>query len=189
MFSNPAKLSDAILRLWSALLARLPRARLIVAGAMMADVPEAFRRRFAACGLTPDRTTLLPAKRFGEYLAMHAATDAILDTHPYSGGTTTCHALWMGVPVVTLAGNTPTSRGGATLLHAVGLDELIADSPDAYLRIAEQLVSDGARLQRLRETMRARMGASTLMDEAGFTRDLEAAYRDLWRSWCSARVA
>ena len=184
VFSNPAKFSAPILRLWAALLARLPSARLIVVGAMMAAVPDEFRRRFAACGLPPDRVSLLPARRFADYLAMHAEVDAMLDTYPYSGGTTTCHSLWMGVPIVTLAGDTATSRGGATLLHAVGLDALVAHSEEDYLRIAAALVADGAALQRMRETMRARLRGSTLLDEAGFTRNLEDAYRGLWRERC-----
>jgi predicted O-linked N-acetylglucosamine transferase (SPINDLY family) len=189
VFSNPAKLSEPILRLWASVLARLPRARLIVAGAMMANVPEAFRRRFAACGLTPDRVTLLPAKRFNDYLAMHGEVDIVLDTQPYSGGTTTCHSLWMGVPVVTLAGETATSRGSASLLHAVGLKTLIAETPARYVEIAALLASDAKRLAQLRSGMRARMKKSPLMDEAGFTRNLEAAYRKLWRNWCAARAA
>ena len=110
--------------------------------------------------------------------------DIILDTFPYTGGTTTCHALWMGVPVVSLTGNTATSRGGASLLHAAGLDELVADTPDEYLELAAALAHDRPRLAALRAGMRDRMMASPLMDAERFTRNLEEAYRAMWVSWC-----
>jgi predicted O-linked N-acetylglucosamine transferase (SPINDLY family) len=91
----------------------------------------------------------------------------------------------MGVPVVSLAGDATPSRGGASLLDAIGLDELVADTPEAYLSKASSLASDRGRLSTLRSGMRERMSASPLMDAAGFTRDLERGYRDMWRRWCS----
>ena len=109
----------------------------------------------------------------------------MLDTFPHTGGTTTCDALWMGAPVVTLAGETATSRGGASLLHAVGLDELVAHTPEEYLDIATTLARDPHRLAALRAGMRKRMAASPLLDEVQFTRNLESAYRTMWRTWCT----
>ena len=108
----------------------------------------------------------------------------MLDTFPYTGGTTSCHALWMGVPLVTLTGKTSTSRGGASLLNTIGLQDLVADTPERYLGIAENLANDLARLRELRAGLRGRMLASPLMDVPEFTRGLERAFRSMWKSWC-----
>jgi protein O-GlcNAc transferase len=113
--------------------------------------------------------------------------DVILDTFPYTGGTTTCHALWMGIPVVSLVGDAAPSRGGASLLGSVGLGELVADTPRQYLDKACSLASDSARLSTLRAEMRARLSASPLLDAARFARNLEQAYRSMWRNWCRNR--
>jgi predicted O-linked N-acetylglucosamine transferase (SPINDLY family) len=93
----------------------------------------------------------------------------------------------MGVPVVSLVGETATSRGGASLLHAIGLGELVAQTPDQYVDIACDLAQDAARLAALRAGMRERMRASALMDAPLFTRNLESAFRLMWRSWCAER--
>jgi predicted O-linked N-acetylglucosamine transferase (SPINDLY family) len=185
VFANPAKIGDPNIKLWSQLLAQVPNSRLLVVGATLTTIPREFVERFTRLGIDPQRLLLLGAKPFPEYLAMHREADVILDTHPYSGGTTTCHALWMGVPVVSLAGETATSRGGTSLLHAVGLKELVAETPKQYVDIAIALAADPKRLARLRAGMRKRMAASPLMDEVRFTRNLEKAYRAMWRSWCA----
>src|SRR5262249_28872176 len=96
----------------------------------------------------------------------------------------TCHSLWMGVPVVTLAGTTAMSRGGASVLGAVGLPELVAGSADDYFAIASGLARDPARLADLRRGLRERVARSPLVDTACFTRDLEGEYRRVWRAWC-----
>ena len=108
----------------------------------------------------------------------------MLDTFPYTGGTTTCHALWMGVPVVSLAGTSAPSRGGASLLRAIALDELVVDTSEQYLDTACGLASDPQRLSVLRAGMRTRMSESPLMDATRFTCHLEQAYRSIWRHWC-----
>lgn len=107
-----------------------------------------------------------------------------LDAFPYPGGTTTCHSLWMGVPVITLAGPTVISRGGASLLSVIGLSDLIARTPEEYVEIAVKLAGDPGRLKTLRTGLRERLAASPLMDAARFTRHLEAAYRQMWQRWC-----
>jgi predicted O-linked N-acetylglucosamine transferase (SPINDLY family) len=121
------------------------------------------------------------------YLAKHHEIDVALDPLPYCGGTTSCDALWMGVPVVTLAGETAVSRAGMTLLNQVGLAELVAHTPEEYLRIAAGLAGDPARLGHIRAGLRQRMTGSPLMDAARFARGFEAAFREMWRAWC-ARV-
>jgi predicted SAM-dependent methyltransferase len=115
--------------------------------------------------------------------------DIALDTYPYNGTTTTCEALWMGVPVVTLAGPTHVTRVGASLLERVGLGELVATSPEEYVARASALARDSARLRALRKDLRARLQASPLMDRARFARAVEAAYRSAWGAWLDARDA
>lgn len=186
-FSSLAKIGPPVIALWSRLLACVPDSRLLIAWRGLGSIRDEFRARFARHGVAPERIDLRDRVPFQDYLALHGAADIVLDTFPYTGGTTTCHALWMGVPVVTLTGNTATSRGGASLLSAVGLGELVADTPEEYLDIAAALAQDRPRLAALRAEMRDRMAASPLMDAERFTRNLEEAYRAMWVSWCDRR--
>lgn len=183
-FSGLARIGPAVIALWSRLLARVPDARLLVVRRGLVSIRDEFRARFARHGVAPERIELRDALPFREYLALQGSADIVLDTFPYTGGTTTCHSLWMGVPLVTLTGNTATSRGGASLLNAIGLDELVAHTPEEYLDIATALAQDGPRLAALRAGLRDRMAASPLMDAGRFTRNLEKAYRAMWVTWC-----
>ncbi|MGB7542861.1 MAG: hypothetical protein WBM28_12710, partial [Burkholderiales bacterium] len=146
---------------------------------------EEYLRRFT--GVAVERIELQDVRPFRDYLALHGAADVMLDTFPYTGGTTTCHSLWMGVPVVSLVGDTAPSRGGASVLDVIGLGELVAQTSEEYLDIAAGLANDPARVAALRSGMRARMAASALMDAERFTRNLEEAYRFMWQSWCKRR--
>jgi len=119
------------------------------------------------------------------HLAQYAAMDICLDTSPYSGTTTICEALWMGVPVVTIMGERSASRIGGSLLHEIAMPELIADDSEDFVAIASDLARDVPRLSKLRAGMRERLETTPLRDEAGFAREIEATYRDLWRCWCS----
>jgi predicted O-linked N-acetylglucosamine transferase (SPINDLY family) len=110
-----------------------------------------------------------------------------LDPFPFNGMTTTCDALWMGVPALTLPGEMPASRAGLSLLSTVGLREFVASSEEDYVRIAVELAGDLPRLAELRATLRARMQASPLMDAPRFARNVEAAYRSMWRAWCATQ--
>lgn len=186
-FSGLAKIGPQVVALWCRLLERLPDARLLVAGLGLGSIRDEYLSRFASRGVAPERVDLREFQSFWDYLAMHEAADVMLDTFPYTGGTTTCHALWMGVPVVTLVGDSAPSRGGASLLKAVGLDELVVDTPLQYLDTASSLAGDPERLATLRSGMRARMLASPLMDASRFTHHLEQAYRAMWRRWCETR--
>ena len=118
-------------------------------------------------------------------IAACGLNDIGLDPFPCNGGTTTCDALWMGVPVVTLAGRTAVGRGGVSILSNLGLPELIAQTPQQYIQIASDLPMDAARLGELRRTLRQRMRASPLMNAPRFARNVELAYRQMWRDWCS----
>ena len=119
------------------------------------------------------------------YFGIYERIDVALDPFPYGGGTTTCDALWMGVPVVSLAGQTAVGRGGLSILSNVGLPELVAADAEQYVRIAVELAHDLSRLSELRATLRDRMQASPLMDAPRFARNVEAAYREMWRRWCA----
>jgi len=123
-----------------------------------------------------------------EHLQLYGLVDVALDTYPYHGTTTTCEALWMGAPVVTLAGRTHASRVGASLLTSAGLPELIAQTPEQYVEIAAALIENPSRLAELRRTLRPRMRTSPLMDAPAFARNIEAAYRQMWRRWCEGRT-
>jgi protein O-GlcNAc transferase len=142
-------------------------------------------RRLAAVGITASRVTVAPFVPLREYYEWFARVDIALDSTPYSGGTTTCDALWMGVPVVTLAGSRPTSRSAASILTTVGLADWIASSPDEYVQRAVDASRNPALLAELRSTLRSKMQASPLMDEARFTKDMENLYRQMWRAWCA----
>jgi len=187
-FNNPAKLSGATLDAWAALLARMPEARLVLKANALAD--EATR---ASCldnlrmhGVAVERVELhawLPDKA---HLAFYDRIDIALDPFPYNGTTTTCEALWMGVPVVTLRGDRHAGRVGASLLSRLGLTDVIAGSVEEYVEIAVALAGDTARLAGLRDSLRSRMTASDLCDAQVFARNVEAAYRAMWQRWCTA---
>ena len=124
-----------------------------------------------------------------EYFRLLARVDIGLDPFPFNGHTTTCDCLWMGVPVVMLAGATYASRFGGSALVNLGLESLIAGSQTQYVEIAIQLASDSAALETLRADLRPRMSRSPLVDGVGFTRNLEAAYREMWARWCGRHAA
>jgi predicted O-linked N-acetylglucosamine transferase (SPINDLY family) len=121
-----------------------------------------------------------------QYLELFSRVDIALDPFPFTGHTTTCDAVWMGLPVVMLAGASYASRFGGSVLRNVGLADLIADTSEGYIDAACRLASDSESLDRLRADLRLRMSASPLLDAAGFTRNLEGAYQDMWRKWCAS---
>lgn len=188
VFTSPPKISDAMIRLWAQLLARVPGSRLVVLCSILGSIPEELQARFARGGIPDGRLRLMGSKSFRDYLAMHGTVDVMLDTAPYSGGTTTCHTLWMGVPLVTLAGRTATSRGGASLLHAVGLSDLVALDAGQYVNVAADLAQDRNRLAKLRIELRGQMACSPLMDAPRFAANLETLYREMWRQWCREKA-
>ncbi len=137
---------------------------------------------FAQNGIAPDRLVLSGwTDNTAGHLARYSDIDIALDTFPYHGTTTTCEALWMGVPVVTCAGEIHASRVGVSLLSGIGLDELVASSMEGYVETAISLAHDVSRLCRLRAALRARMASSALTDRARIAREVESAYRTMWR--------
>lgn len=178
------KVNDGVLRLWARVLAAVPRSRLLLL-APQGKVRDHVRSIFADGGVEPDRIDFVDRCGRLEYLRRYCDIDIGLDVFPYNGHTTSLDALWMGVPIVTLVGETLVGRAGLSQAMRVGLPELIATTPDEYVRIASALASDLERLAELRRTLRDRMKQSVFMDGAGFARDLESAYRNVWRSYCA----
>ncbi len=187
--NNPAKIAPERIVLWAGILLAVPGSRLIMSNIPEGPVSDTLRARFTGRGIAPERLHFPGRLPASDYWALLDQIDIALDPFPYNGTTTTCETLWAGVPVVTQAGETSAARAGYALLKAVGLEALAATCDADYARIAIELARDTARLDALRMELPARFAASPLRDEAGFTRDLEAAYRDIWRRWCRAGMA
>ena len=187
-FNNYAKITDETLRAWGRLLAAVPGSRLVLKsfGLGAPALRAAARARLAEAGIDPDRAELLDhAASASAHLAAYARLDVALDTFPYHGTTTTCEALWMGVPVVTLAGDRHSSRVGMSLLAAAGRSEWIASDWDEYVCIAAGLGAGAGRLAAVRTSLREEMRRSVLMDHEGQAGRLAAALEDM----CRMRIA
>jgi predicted O-linked N-acetylglucosamine transferase (SPINDLY family) len=181
-FNNPAKVSAATLDAWATLLSRLPQARLLLKGKPFADAATRalLLARLDERGVAAERVELvawLPGA--AAHLALYHRVDIALDPSPYNGTTTTCEALWMGVPVVTLLGDRHAGRVGASLLTHAGLTDWIAGTVEDYVQIAATLAGDPAHLRDLRYSLRPRLASSPLCDGRAFARRLEAAYRSM----------
>ena len=177
-FNARRKVNDPLIALWARVLGATPGSRLLLKcnGLGEAAMCEALRTRFASHGIGAERLDLRgPVKPLAAHLAAYADAHIGLDTFPYHGTTTTCEAMWMGVPVVTLEGDRHVSRVGASLLSTVGLTDLIARTQDEYVRCAASLAADRGRLNELRASLRGRMASSPLCDGPSFCRRFEAA--------------
>jgi predicted O-linked N-acetylglucosamine transferase (SPINDLY family)/predicted SAM-dependent methyltransferase len=187
-FNTRAKYSDACVAAWIELLRRMPEARMViksVAGNGDAAGRQEFVERFAAAGVDPSRVEMLEGTRKTEdHLANYAKIDIALDTFPYNGTTTTFEALWMGVPVITLNGDRHASRVGASILHGIGLDELVAGSAEHYIELAAALAGDLPRCRELRRTLRGRMASSLLLDRPAMGEAMGQAMRQMWQRYC-----
>jgi predicted O-linked N-acetylglucosamine transferase (SPINDLY family) len=188
-FNAIAKVNEPLIATWSAILREVPESRFFMkAGGLAApSAAQRVRAQFISNGIEAERVELVShVLAASQHLAAYAQLDIALDTFPYHGTTTTCEAMWMGVPVVTLAGRTHAGRVGVSLLSNLKLTELIAPDREAYVQIAVELARDRKRLASLRQGLRQRMLASPLMNGFDFTRRLEAAYRTMWRQWCDS---
>lgn len=187
-FNNLAKMSPRTIALWSAVLKAVPGSRLRVKTRPLVDaaVRASLHERFVAQGIDEERLDLLGWEAgTGDHLAQYNRIHVALDTWPYNGVTTTCEALWMGVPVVSLIGENHASRQGLTLLSAVGLPDLATGSDAEFVARAAALALDRPGLAELRAGMRTRMAASELCDAPRAARDIETAYRQAWHAWCA----
>ena len=185
-FNNFAKVTPQVLSAWAAILNAVPGSRLVVLANAARSLGEYLTRTFEGHGISGDRVTLADRRPRGAYLELIRQVDIALDPFPFNGHTTTCDALWQGVPVVTLAGRMYAARFGSSGHVNLGLRELIASTSDEYVEIAARLAGDVERLKELRAGLRDRMIASPLLDFVGFTRNLEAAYRRMWVDGCAA---
>jgi predicted O-linked N-acetylglucosamine transferase (SPINDLY family) len=187
-FNNLCKLNDRVLHLWAQVLLAVSDSKLLLKAQSFndADTRHRIQNCFAQWDIHPDRLILMekiPAVQ--SHLLQYHQIDIGLDTFPYNGATTTCEALWMGVPIVTLVGKTHIARVGLSLLSTVGLQDLMTDSAEGYVATCVKLSQDRQRLEALRASMRDRLKTSPLLDGDKFTRHLENHYRTVWQQWCA----
>lgn len=181
--NNYCKVNPGVLELWAAVLRACPGSRLLI-------LSEPGRHRLRALdllgrhGVDPGRVSFEPRRPRREYMELYHRIDVALDTFPYAGHTTTLDATWMGVPVVTLAGHTVVGRGGVSILSNTGVPELIARTPEEYVRIAVDLANNLERVAEYRRSLRPRMAAGVTTDAPRFAKTVERAYRRMWERWC-----
>jgi predicted O-linked N-acetylglucosamine transferase (SPINDLY family) len=183
-FQNLNKINDRVLRVWSAIFRSLPDARLLLQSPQSGDPlsVDPLRRRLAEAGIGPDRVAIAPPAERSKYLKAYGEVDFALDTFPFPGGTTTCEALWMGVPTLTLRGATMLERQGAGMMICAGLPDWVACDEEDYVRRAVTFAGDRQALSRLRQSLRDRVVASPLFDAPRFARHLAEALRGMWAS-------
>jgi protein O-GlcNAc transferase len=191
LFQRTLKINSGVWDVIAGILQRDPSGLLLIQNPDPAfDDPKSSARRAMAAelalrGIGSDRVRLLGPRCHSEFLRVIAEADIALDTFPYQGQTTTCECLWMGVPVVTLAGDRHSARVGSAILQRIGLGELVTATRDEYVEGALRLAQDTARLASLRSGLRHRLACSSLLDSAGLMRAIEQAYHWMWNSWCS----
>ena len=178
-----AKVSPSALKTWFSILQQVPNSKMVL-HAKMGTHRQRVLDLAAREGLGPQRFDFNEFLPLRQYFAQYNQIDIALDSFPYAGGTTTCDALYMGVPVVSLAGQAAVGRGGCSILTNIGLPELVTQSPEQYIQLATTLATDLPRLADLRMGLRKRMRESPVMDAPRFVREIEDAYRMMWRRWC-----
>jgi len=182
-----SKITPEVITLWSKILKELPDSHLMLKGKSFSDKKtcQYALNMFEERGISPERIILQPWDPSPKHLESYNQIDIALDTFPFNGATTTCEAMWMGVPVITLEGTAYHSRAGVSLLSNVGLPELIAKTQDEYIKIAIDLASNISKLQSLRKSLRDKMSLSPICDAKRFTTNLEMCYRKMWIDWCT----
>jgi predicted O-linked N-acetylglucosamine transferase (SPINDLY family) len=187
-FNRLGKINDATIELWSQLLRALPGARMMIAGIPPGSRYTALIEHFAACGIAPERLCLQGRTGMDAYLALHHQVDLCLDTTPYTGGTTTSHALWMGVPTLTLAGPTPAARSGAAFLGDLGHFDFIARDAADFTAKGSYWATHLTELSAVRAALRARCAQSPARAEL-IGDALRYALRRMWQRWCQGMPA
>jgi predicted O-linked N-acetylglucosamine transferase (SPINDLY family) len=183
-FNRPNKLHSEVVAVWAKLMLALPMSRLLLAGIPSESSYALLIALFAEHGIIQERLSFYPRTNMFDYLALHHQVDMCLDTFPYNGGTTTCHALSMGVPTLTLAGQTPASRTGALILSHVGLEDFIADNADDFFNKGLLLANDIELLIQLRSDLRKTFGLSAVQQPELIAKGVERALRIMWQCWC-----
>lgn len=189
-FNNIAKVGPEVVRLWGKVLDAVPGSRLVLKWRSLNQpkVRQRIAEAFAEHGVGPDRLELRERSGHADTLVQYGDIDIALDPFPFCGGATSLEALWMGVPIVTLAQDRVAARQTLGFLHEVGLDDLVARSEGHYVLIAAALAADAGRRAELRHGLRSRLAASPLTDAKAFTPGLEQAYRQMWRRWCAGQA-
>lgn len=185
-FNVMTKITPDIIKTWAEILSRLPDSRILIKNRWLGDTAtrEKLVAVFGKHGISGDRIDISGRTTKKEHMASYGRVDLALDTYPYNGTTTTCDSLWMGIPVITRAGQTHVSRTGISLLSQIRLDELVAHTEQQYIDKAVQLAMDLPRLEKLRRGLREVMRDSSLCDEKKFMPGLEEQYRIAWKEWC-----
>jgi len=186
-FNNFMKVTPRVIDTWVEILDRVPNSRLLLLASRGGYAERQILDAAKARGIDPARIEISGALQRDAYYRLVQRADIALDPFPFNGHTTTCDSLWLGVPVVMLLGQTYASRFGSTALASVGVDEWIADSKQSYVETAVRWAGQLDALAAMRGELRERMARSPLLDFAGFTRALEAAYRQMWIEWCSGQ--
>jgi len=186
-FHAPSHVSVQAIAAWAKVLQAVPTSRLVIGGRGAGELAGLMAARFAQEGVAAGRIECRDWLPLDEQLPALGGIDVVLDAMPVSSVAETLYALWMGVPVVTLAGNRAAGRGAASVLNALGLDRWIAQHEEGYVANAVALAADAALRGSLRQELRQRLAGSALMDAARYARELEKSYRETWRSWCAGR--
>ncbi len=187
-FSNLQKINDHVIDTWSQILRQVPASKLIINWKTLKEskTREKLIKQFAQHGITANRLDLRQgAPTAAGVLEEYSEVDIALDSFPYSGGITTCEALWMGVPVVTILGSRAVSRQSASIINAAGYPETIASNPSEYIQIATELAADIGKLYATRKALRTKMQASPICDAPRFLEHLEASYKHMWKTWAT----
>lgn len=189
-FHSLTKMSQTALGLWTQLLLACPNSRLkiIAKGAGQNVIQQRLYDSFEARGIDPSRIDIIGTISFNDYLEAHNTVDLIVDSLPWNGHTTTCHALWMGVPTLTLRGNRRAARMGAALQGPLGLDDFIAETSADFVEKGKHVITTQNRLAGLRQTLRSTLLASRLTDGKAFASDMESLYRREWHAWCAKQL-
>ena len=188
-FNRANKVSRSVVALWSTLLRGVPKAKMLLAGMPSEQITDMLRGWFDEEGIAAERLSFHPITNIRDYLVMHRHVDVCLDTSPYTGGTTTLNALWMGVPTLTMVGRTLPSRVGATILGHLELDQFIASDEADFLQKGVNIAADLAALASLRMGMRARLSNSAIGQPILIAAGVENALRTMWQRWCAGLPA
>jgi protein O-GlcNAc transferase len=184
-FNNFSKVTSYIIAVWAKILTVIPTARLliVVKDADKEETQQHVKNLFIKHDIAPERLEIVGTRPFYQYFKQHNQVDVSLGPFPHMGATTTFVSLWMGVPVITLTGQTPASRGEGPLL-TLGLEEFVAKTSEEYVDIALNMANNLDKLNQIRTGLRDKMLHSPLMDAEKFTRSVETAYRQMWQTWC-----
>jgi predicted O-linked N-acetylglucosamine transferase (SPINDLY family) len=185
-FNALPKITTEMLKIWARIMLSIPGSRLLIKNAQLTDpeLQKRLRAELVQQGVSEERLEILGRTSKAAHMAAFSRVDIALDTYPYHGTTTTCDTLWMGVPVITLAGASHVSRVGVSLLSRIGLSECIADTAQEYYEKAVRLATSSETLNQLRLSLRTRFVHSGLCDGQAFTLNVESVYRQLWQTWC-----